>query len=111
MTEPLIDKAWVGNLDAMVEFASDGIVSKTVVDEPRTKVVLFAMETGQSLSEHTASMPATIHILQGRASLLLGGERHDAPPGTWIYMPANLNHAVDAVENVVFLLTLLRGAE
>jgi quercetin dioxygenase-like cupin family protein len=111
MAEPLTDKAWVADLDAMIEFASDGIVSKTVVDEPRTKVVLFAMETGQSLSEHTASMPASIHVLQGTASLLLGTERHDAPPGTWVYMPAHLNHAVDAVDNVVFLLTLFRGAE
>lgn len=111
MAEPLTDRPWIGHLDAMVEFAGDGIVSKTVVDEPRTKVVLFAMAAGQSLSEHTASMPAAIHVLQGRASLLLGGERHDAPPGTWVYMPANLNHAVDAVDDVVFLLTLFRGAE
>lgn len=100
---------WVGNLEDMVEFAEGGIVSKTIIDEPRTKVVLFIFHPGQSLSEHTASMPAAIHVLSGRASILLGSERHQAEAGTYVYMPANLNHAVDAQENLVFLLTLFKG--
>lgn len=102
--------AWTGNLDAMVEFAKDGIVSKTIVDESRTKVVLFSFAPGQSLSEHTASVPASIHVLQGRASILLGEERYEAGPGSYVFMPANLRHAVDAHENMVFLLTLHKGA-
>ena len=102
---------WTGNLSGMIEYATDGIVSKTVVDEPRVKVVLFSMSAGQSLSEHTASMPASIHVLEGDASILLGDARHESPPGTYIFMPANLNHAVDAVTDTVFLLHLHRGGE
>ncbi len=99
---------WVGNLSDLTEFAADGIVSKTVVDEPRVKAVLMAMAKGQTLSEHTASMPASIHVLSGNASILLGGERHECPPGTYIYMPAELKHAVLAVDDMVFLLHLHR---
>lgn len=110
MTEPRTTP-WVGNLTDMTEYADDGIVSKTVVDEPRVKVVHFAMSAGQSLSEHTASMPASIHVLEGQSSVLLGDERHDAPPGTYIYMPAHLNHAVDAITDMVFLLHLHRGED
>ncbi len=102
-------EAWVGSLSDMTEYASDGTVSKTVVDEPRVKVVHFAMSAGQSLSEHTASMPASIHILEGSASVLLGDQRHEAPSGTYIYMPAHLNHAVDALTDMVFLLHLHRA--
>lgn len=101
---------WVGSLADMTEYASDGTVSKTIIDEPRVKVVLFAMSAGQSLSEHTASMPASIHILEGSASVLLDAERHEAPAGTYIFMPAQLNHAVDALTDTVFLLHLHRGA-
>jgi Uncharacterized conserved protein, contains double-stranded beta-helix domain len=100
---------WVGNLSEITEFASDGIVSKTIVDEPPVKALIMAFAPGQSLSEHTASMPASIHILQGHASVLLGDERYDAPAGTYIYMPANLRHAVDAIDNMVFLLHLHKG--
>ncbi len=100
---------WVGNLDEMIEYAKDGIVSKTIVDTPETKIVLFAFSPGQCLSEHTASVPASIHVLDGTASITLGDERHDAGPGTYVYMPAELKHAVDAPDKMVFLLTLHRG--
>lgn len=104
-------EAWVGSLADMTEYASDGTVSKTIVDEPRVKVVHFAMSAGQSLSEHTASMPASIHVLEGNASVLLDDTRHDAPAGTYIFMPARLNHAVDALTDMVFLLHLHRGED
>ncbi len=111
MTDAPRTTPWVGDLTTLVEFASDGIVSKTLVDEPRVKVVLFAFSAGQTLSEHTASMPAGIHVLQGKASILLGEERHEAGPGTYVYMPAHLSHAVEALEDMVFLLHLYRGAD
>lgn len=103
-------KAHAADLTGMIEFARDGIVSKTVIDEACAKVILFCMEKGQSLSEHTASMPATIQIIQGCASVLMGEERLAAEPGSFYYMPARLNHAIDATDDMVFLLTLFKGA-
>lgn len=102
-------KAFIANLSEMVQFAKQGTVSKTIIDNDKTKVVLFAMDTGQSLSEHTASTPATIHILSGAAEVQLGKEFHDAAPGTFIYMPPKLTHAIEAKESLIFLLTLIRG--
>lgn len=103
------EKAFVANINELIEFAKQGTVSKTIVDNDNTKIVLFAMSEGQSLSEHTASVPATIQVLDGTATVLLGGESYDASPGTLIYMPAKLPHAIDANEDLVFLLTLIRG--
>lgn len=99
------------DLNGMIEYAEGGIVSKAIIDEQRTKTVLFSFKQGQCLSEHTASMPATIHVLEGHARILLEETWHNAGPGTYIYMPAGCNHAVDATEDMVFLLTLFRGAE
>src|SRR3990172_264994 len=102
-------QAYVTNLNDMVEFAAQGTVSKTLVDNDKAKIVLFAMVKGQSLSEHTASTPAIIHILRGMARVQLGDELQDTAPGALIYMPPKLPHAVDAQEDLVFLLTLIRG--
>jgi len=102
-------KAYVANLKEMVEFAKQGTVSKTIIDNDKTKIVLFAMAKDQSLSEHTASTPAVIQVLDGTASVQLGKELYEAVPGTLIYMPPNLPHAVEAREDLVFLLTLIRG--
>jgi len=93
-------------LDSMVEFAHDGIVSKTLLDTAYTKVVLFCMATGQSLSEHTATVPAAIHVLDGHGQVGLGDEEHEARAGVWIHMPAGTRHTVTSDYNLVFLLTL-----
>ena len=63
---------------------------------------------GEELSEHTASMPAVLHILQGEAKLTLGDDTLDARPGTWVHMPKGLRHSIQANTPVVMLLLLLK---
>ena len=104
----MTDQPRSADLTAMAEFASDGIVSKSVVENEHHKIILFALARGQELSEHTASVPASIHILSGAGSVALGGQEHDARPGMLYYMPAELRHAVRASEDLVFLLTMFR---
>lgn len=87
---------------------SDSIVSRTVRDDDQVKVVLFGFASGQALSEHTASMPAIIHILDGKARLLLGGESQEAQSGTWVYMSANLAHSIIAETPVTMALYMLK---
>ena len=60
----------VADLEAMVEVAEQGIVSKAIVENEHHKVIHFTLAAGQELSEHTASVPAVIQILQGRGTVL-----------------------------------------
>lgn len=102
--------AFIQNLkDEITQIQPDSIVSRTVLNNDRLKVVLFGFAVGQELSEHTASMPAVIHILHGEAYLKLGEHEKDASAGSWVYMPANLSHSVLAKSQLVMLLLLLKG--
>jgi quercetin dioxygenase-like cupin family protein len=96
------------DLAAMSEFAADGIVSKSVVENDHHKIILFTLAAGQELSEHTASVPAAIHIVSGAGTVELAGQEHEARPGMLYYMPAELRHAVRAREDLVFCLTMFR---
>jgi quercetin dioxygenase-like cupin family protein len=96
------------DLDELVQVAADGIVSKSIVENDHHKIILFTLATGQELSEHTASVPAVIHVLRGAGTVKLGGVAHDARPGRLFYMPAELKHAVVAAQDLVFLLTMFR---
>lgn len=100
----------VVELGELEEFAADGIVSKTVMDTPFAKVVLMTMAAGQSLSEHTASDPAVVHVLSGSGVFRIDENDHECTAGTWFYLPARQRHAVRAGENMTFLLTLFRDA-
>ena len=98
----------VADLDAMAQVAEQGIVSKSIVENDHHKIIHFTLAPGQELSEHTASVPAVIHVLKGEGTVSLGGERHEAGPNRLYYMPANLKHAVEARGELVFLLTMFR---
>jgi len=96
------------DLDAMIEFAKDGIVSKTLLKIPKREISLFCMSTGQSLSTHKSSFPAAIHVLQGNGEITLADKTYQAKPNAWFYMPAQLPHAIEATNNLVFMLTLFK---
>ena len=59
-------------------------------------------------TEHTAAVPAVVQVLRGRLELSLGDEETTAGPGSWIHLPAQLQHSVRAEEPSVMLLTMLR---
>lgn len=103
---------YIPDLSAQVdEVPSDSILSRTLYSSDRVKAVLFGFAAGQELSEHTASVPAILHVLSGTARLTLGEERRSAGPGTWVHMPAWLKHSVHAETPVVMLLLLLKGGQ
>ena len=69
-----IEKPVVADLDAMIDVAEQGIVSKAIVENEHHKIIHFTLAAGQELSEHTASVPAVIQVLQGKGTVSLGGE-------------------------------------
>jgi quercetin dioxygenase-like cupin family protein len=99
----------VENLLNSIEIPKDGTLSRTIHRDDRVKIVLFGFAGGQELSQHTAAVPAILEILQGDARITLDGEEKEFSAGSWVFMEANLPHAVYARTNVVMLLTMLTG--
>ena len=85
-----------------------GILSRTLFNDDRLKAVLFGFAQGEELSEHTASMPAVLHFLQGEAKVMLGDDTVEAQSGTWVHMPTGLRHSIQAKTPVVMLLLLMK---
>jgi quercetin dioxygenase-like cupin family protein len=85
-----------------------GILSRTLFNDDRLKAVAFGFAQGEELSEHTASMPAVLHFLQGEAKLTLRDDTVEAQPGTWVHMPKGLRHSIQAKTPVVMLLLLVK---
>ncbi len=90
-----------------VEVPKDGILSRTIHQDKRVKIVLFGLAGGQELSRHTAASPAIVEILLGQVRFTLEADEKELSNGSWLFMPANLPHAVYARTDAVMLLTLL----
>jgi quercetin dioxygenase-like cupin family protein len=87
--------------------AADSILSRTFYTDDQLKAIVFTFAPAQELSEHTASMPAVIHILSGEGTVSVGGDVIAAKPGVWVHMDANLPHSVRATTTLTMLLLLL----
>lgn len=106
--QPCIDpsKSRVLSLAKETQFAANGIVSRTLLNAPETRVVLFGFEAGQELTEHTSTRRALIQILSGRCEFSIAGQWHSLEAGAFLHMPPNTPHAVKATEAFSMLLTL-----
>lgn len=90
------------------DLPADSILSRTLHENERIKVILFEFAQGQALSEHSVSQHATLQFLHGQARLTLGEETHNAAAGTWVYMPPHLAHSIVAHKPCMMVLTLLK---
>ncbi|MCL6525686.1 MAG: cupin domain-containing protein [Thermaceae bacterium] len=83
------------------------VVSRLLHHEGGVRTRIFAFDAGQELAAHSAAHPAILQILSGQGRLKLGEAEHEAKPGTWVYMPAGLVHAIRAESPLTLLLISL----
>jgi quercetin dioxygenase-like cupin family protein len=95
------------DLTAETSLPARGIHSQTLSKADGVELVLFAMASGEQLSEHTSARPAIVHVLSGEGELVVAGDRHRVQPGSWLRMQARTTHAVVAGDGLVFALYLL----
>lgn len=89
-----------------VEFPKQGILSRTIHEGASGEADLFLLPKGEKISGHTSSRDAAVLILRGEAEFMLGDTWHNVKEGDWFFMEAGLVHALNAVEDLAFLLTL-----
>lgn len=97
------------NLDAPQPLPENGILSRTLQNDDRSKIIHFTFAPGSELSAHTAPFPATLYFIRGEASLTLGDESVPAAAGSFAYMPPNLEHAIKARTETVMLLSMWKN--
>ncbi len=95
--------------DATTEIPPDSILSRSLFEDEQVKVILFGFAEGQELSEHTASMAAMLHFVEGDAHLTLGEQSMDVGAGAWVHMQPQLPHSIFAKTPVIMLLIMLKA--
>jgi quercetin dioxygenase-like cupin family protein len=104
------ERAKVFNFAAAVDYSEGGIVSKTVIKKETGNISLFSFAKGEALSEHTAPFDAMITVVDGTGEVIIGGKSFILTSGESIIMPANITHAVNAVEKFKMVLTMIKSS-
>jgi quercetin dioxygenase-like cupin family protein len=87
-------------------FRDNAIVSRSLLQTPQLRVVLFHFDAGQELTEHASPHRALVQILNGGCEFKLGQDWRPLRAGDLVHMPPHLPHAVRATERFSMLLTL-----
>lgn len=96
-------------LEQFISYADNSVVSKTLLKKETGNITLFAFDKGQGLSEHTAPFDAVVYILDGQAEITIGGQPNTVSAGEMLIMPANVSHALQAIEQFKMLLIMIKG--
>ena len=91
-----------------VDYAGGSVVSKTVLDKKAGTLTLFSFDAGQGLSEHTSPYDATVLVVDGEATLVIGGKTVTAKTGEMVIMPSGVPHSLRADKRFKMLLIMIR---
>lgn len=93
-------------LRAEETYRRHGQTARTLIRTPDLRIVVIALATGKTISEHDASTTASVQTLDGHIRLQLPTGVIDVPQGRLLVLGPGLLHDVYAEADSTFLLTL-----
>ena len=93
----------------LIAYQDGSVVSRMLVYKPQGTITIFAFDAGEGLSEHTAPYDAIATIIDGEAKITIAGKEFPMRAGQMIIMPANIPHAVMAVQRFKMVLTMIHA--
>mgnify|MGYP001574326113 CR=1 FL=1 len=100
----IMDYVFTDNLPPQLDIPKNGILSHRIYEHEQFEAVIFGVDAGQTLFEHTAPVSSILYIIQGRSALTLGTETKHIKSGDWIEMPAQRPYTIHAQTPVVLVV-------
>jgi len=102
-------KSRAHTIEDLIDYQEGSVVSREIFRKETGTVTIFAFDKGEGLSEHSAPFDAMVQIVDGTALITIGGKENIVQKGEMIIMPANIPHALHAVEKYKMILTMIRS--
>lgn len=86
--------------------------SRVVVNNPALRVVVFAFDEGELLTDHSSPRAVVVQLLDGAIRFTVGDEEHAMVPGDVIYLAPGERHALvaDAPSHLSLVMVDLAAA-
>ena len=97
----------VMNPKDLIMYQDGSVVSRMIVYKKSGTVTLFAFDSGEGLSEHTAPYDAIAQIIDGEAEISIDKSSFVLKEGQMIIMPANIPHALHAQQRFKMMLIMI----
>ncbi|MGJ3509525.1 cupin domain-containing protein [Enemella sp. A6] len=85
----------------------ESITSRVLVNNPLLRVVTFAFDTGEQLTEHASPRAVVVQLLTGAIRFTAAGEEHAMVAGDLLYLAPGERHALIADEPSHMMLVMV----
>ena len=107
-TLKMLESAEAFNLAEIVDYQEGKIISKNLVAKNNLVITVMSFWKGESLDPHKAPGDALVTVLDGEGKYYVDGKPFIVKKGESAVLPANIPHAVEAVENFKMMLVLIK---
>ena len=96
-------------LAGLAAYEPGTITSQQLLTTPSGSATVFAFAAGEQFREHSTAHDALVVVIDGEATVTLGGAEHRVRAGEAFRLPPRAPHAVRAESAMRMLLVVLRN--
>jgi quercetin dioxygenase-like cupin family protein len=105
---PVEESVVVADLATELPVTPSATTSRVVIANDVVRVVAFAFDAGEELTEHTSTMPVVVQVLRGRLRFGVAGQQHELAAGDAVYLAPDEPHSLEALEPALVSLVMVR---
>ncbi len=98
------NNSFTATLQDLIEYPTNGVFCKVLIKDNNSEYSLLCLPTGTQIGKHTSTSNIFVTVIEGRGTMNLEGKDIVLAPGVFVFMPANAPHALQAIENLAFVM-------
>lgn len=109
MDNPEFNKSQVFIIVEIIEYIPNSVVMKTIIKKSTGNVTAVSFDSGETLTEKTSPYDTFIHVIDGRAEILIEDTSHILSTGDSIIIPAHTRNTIKANERFKMISTIIKS--
>ncbi|MDP4281295.1 MAG: cupin domain-containing protein [Bacteroidota bacterium] len=104
-----IEKAKSHIIVEIIEYVSNSVVSKTIINKTTGTINAVSFDTGKMLTEKILPFDTFVQIINGKAEIVIDGVSNFLDTGEAIIIPAHASQIVKANERFKMISTIIKS--
>lgn len=104
-----IEKSRAHVIVEIIEYIPNSVASKTILKKSTGNISVMSFDSGQGLAENTSPFDTFIHIIEGKAEIIVDGKSNVLESGEGIVIPAHRSNKIKPDGKFKLITTVIKS--
>ncbi|MDZ7715318.1 MAG: cupin domain-containing protein [Balneolaceae bacterium] len=104
-----VEKSKVFITVEIIEYVPNSVVITTIIKKPTGNISAVSLDAGEKLEEKTSPFDTFIQVIDGKASVIIDGNRYALTTGQSIIIPAHSRNSIKANNRFKMISTVIKS--